>query len=188
MCITISSAETPDEVLFYVDTTVTNKSQTKLPSIRKLTVENDPLDCCQNLLMNTMVVNNHIFQASKIKLQKYKRSHENARANGSHSNSTIVPFAVDTLGNFCSVAITFLKAVAKIKFAKISNKQELKDLAASHWISTTCRDIQTAIIKTCAYNNRFALKCAFGKSYDELYPGTIYSPPSYDVRFSSTAS
>ena len=28
----------------------------------------------------------------------------------------------------------------------------------SNWISTTCRDIQTAIIKTCAYNNRFAFK------------------------------
>ena len=58
---------------------------------------------------------------------------------------------------------------------------EVKELAASNWISTTCRDIQTAIIKTCAYNNRFALKCAFGESYNELYPGTIYSPPSYDV-------
>ena len=61
----------------------------------------------------------------------------------------------------------------------------VKELAASNWISTTCRDIQTAIIKTCAYNNRFALKCAFGESYNELYPGTIYSPPSYDVRFPS---
>ena len=137
-----------------------------------------------------MVVNNHIFQASKIKLQKYKRSHVNACVNGAHSNSTIVPFAVDTLGNFCSVAITFLKAVAKIKFAKISNIVEVKELAASNWVSTTstCRDIQTAIIKTCAYNNRFALKCAFGESYNDLYPGTIYSPPSYDVRFSSTAT
>ena len=74
---------------------------------------------------------------------------------------------------------------AKIKFAKISNKAEVKELAASNWISTTCRDIQTAIIKTCAYNNRFALKCAFGESYNDLYPGTIYSPPSYDVRFPS---
>ena len=90
-----------------------------------------------------------------------------------------------TLGNFCSVAITFLKAIAKTKFAKISNKAEVKELAASNWISTTCRDIQTAIIKTCAYNNRFALKCAFGESYNDLYPGTIYSPPSYDVRFPS---
>ena len=43
--------------------------------------------------------------------------------------------------------------------------------------------LQTAIIKTCAYNNRFALKCAFGESYNDLYPGTIYSPPSYNVRF-----
>ena len=126
------------------------------------------------------MLNNHIFQASKLKLQKYKRSHENARANGSHSSASIVPFAVDTLGNFCSVAITFLKAIAKTKFAKISNKAEVKELAASNWISTTCRDIQTAII-----NNRFALKCAFGESYNELYPGTIYSPPSYDVRFPS---
>ena len=106
-------------------------------------------------------------------------------SNGSRSNASIVPFAVDTLGNFCSVAITFLKAIAKTKFAKISNKAEVKELAASNWISTTCRDIQTAIIKTCAYNNRFALKCAFGESYNVLYPGTIYSPPSYDVRFPS---
>ena len=52
--ISISSAETPDEVLFYVDTTITNKTQTKLPKLRKLTVENDDLDCCQNLLMNTI--------------------------------------------------------------------------------------------------------------------------------------
>ena len=64
-------------------------------------------------------------------LQKYKRSHDNARANGSHSNASIVPFAVDTLGNFCSVAITILKAVAKIKFAKISNIAEVKEHAAS---------------------------------------------------------
>ena len=121
-------------------------------------------------------INIYIYIASKLKLQKYKRSHENARANGSHSNASIVPFAVR--GNFCSVAITFLKAIAKTKFAKISNKAEVKELAASNWISTTCRDIQTAIIKTCAYNNRFALKCAFGESYNDLYPGTIYSLPS----------
>ena len=79
---------------------------------------------------------------------------------------------------------TFRLEVAKTKLVKISNKAEIKKLAASNWISTTCRDIQTAIIKTCAYNNRFALKCAFGESYNDLYPGTIYSPPSHDVRFS----
>ena len=141
--------------------------------------------CDIYIILYIYVRRNHIFQASKLKLQKYKRSHESARANGSHSNASIVPFAVDTLGNFCSVAITFLKAIAKTKFAKISNKAEVREHAASNWISTTCRDIQTAIIKTCAYNNRFALKCAFGESYNDLYPGTIYSPPSYDVRFPS---
>ena len=98
--------------------------------------------------------------------------------------SNILIFIIKYL-NFCSVAITFLKAIAKTKFAKISNKAEVKELAASNWISTTCRDIQTAIIKTCAYNNRFALKCAFGESYNDLYPGTIYSPPSYDAHFPS---
>ena len=86
--------------------------------------------------------------------------------------------------------------VAENKCAKISNKAEVRELAASNWISTTCRDIQTAIIKTCAliiyhmciYHNRFALKCAFGESYNDLYPGTIYSPPSYDVHFPSTVT
>ena len=79
--------------------------------------------------------------------------------------------------------------VAKTKCAKISNKAQVRELAASNWISTTCRDIESAIIKTCAYNNRFALKCAFGESYNDLYPGTIYSPPSYMMFvFSSTAT
>ena len=111
--------------------------------------------------------------------------HDNACANGRPPSSIVVPFAVDTLGNFCSVAVIFLKKLAKIKFAKIPGSKELQDLTASTWVNTTCRDIQTAIIKTCAYNNRFALKCAFGESYNALYPGTIYSPPSYDVRFPS---
>ena len=59
-------------------------------------------------------------------------------------------------------------------------------LTASTWVNTTCRDIQTAIIKTCAYNNRSALKLAFGEEYDKLYPGSIYSPPSYNENFSSS--
>ena len=80
---------------------------------------------------------------------------------------------IKTAAAFCHNRITFLKAVAKIKFAKISNIAEVKELAASNWISTTCRDIQTAIIKTCAYNNRFALKCGFGESYDKLYNVTF---------------
>ena len=106
--------------------------------------------------------------------------------NGASTNSKIVPFAVDTLGNFCSVPIILLKALAKVKFSKTPGSKELRELAASAWVNTTCRDIQTAIIKTCAYTNRFALKCAFGKEYNELYPGTIYSPPSYNDHFSST--
>ena len=89
----------------------------------------------------------------------------------------VVPFAVDTLGNFCSVAVIFLKKLAKTKFSKIPGSKEFQDLTASTWVNTTCRDIQTAIIKTCAYNNRSALKLAFGEEYDKLYPGSIYSPP-----------
>ena len=101
-------------------------------------------------------------------------------------SSIVVPFAVDTLGNFCSVAVIFLKKHAKIKFEKIPGSTEFRDLTASTWVNTTCRDIQTAIIKTCAYNNRSALKLAFGEEYDKLYPGSIYSPPSYNENFSSS--
>ena len=46
-------------------------------------------------------------------------------------------------------------------------------MAASNWISTTCRDIQTAIIKTCAYNNRFALKRAFGDLVSRIINCTL---------------
>lgn len=51
---------------------------------------------------------------------------------------TIVPLAVNAL-NFCSVLLLpFLKEVAKTKFAKISNKAEVKELAAaSNWIYIT---------------------------------------------------
>ena len=37
-----------------------------------------------------------------------------------------------------------------------------------YYIKTTCRDIQTVVIKTCAYTNRYALKCAFGEEFNEL--------------------
>ena len=36
------------------------------------------------------------------------------------------------------------------------------------YIKTVFRDIQTVVIKTCAYTNRYALKCAFGEEYNEL--------------------
>ena len=56
----------------------------------------------------------------------------------------IVPFAVDTLGNFCSVSIIMLKALAKMKFSKTPGSKEFRELAASNWLKNTCRDIQTA--------------------------------------------
>ena len=103
------------EVEFYVDVTVTNLQQKKIPTVKKLSVQ-DNIVCCQNLLLNQNIVKSHIFSAIQIKLRKYKRCHENARGNGSHSNSVIVPFSVDTQGNFCSVALLFLKSMAKLKF------------------------------------------------------------------------
>ena len=185
--ISISSAEKPGEILYYVDTTVTNAQQKKIPSLKKLT-DADNIDCCRNLLLNKTIVNNHIFSATNTKLRKYKRCHDNACENGRSPSSVVVPFAVDTLGNFCSVAVIFLKRIAKIKFEKIPGSIEFKDLTAATWVNTTCRDIQTAIIKACAYNHRKALKFAFGEEYDKLYPGSIYSPPSYNENFSSSES
>ena len=69
----------------------------------------------------------------------------------------------------------------------ISDAEPPDDIICYARVNTTCRDIQTAIIKTCAYNNRSALKLAFGEEYDKLYPGSIYSPPSYNENFSLAA-
>ena len=104
----------------------------------------DNIVCCRDLLLNEIVVNNHIFSATANKLRKYKGCYENACVNGRPPSSVIVPFAVDTLGNFCSVAIIFLKKLAKIKFEKIHESKVFQDLTASTWVNTTCRDIQTA--------------------------------------------
>ena len=51
-------------------------------------------------------------------------------------------FAVDTLGDFCSVAIIFLKKLAKIKFEKIHESKAFQDLTASTWVNTTCKDLK----------------------------------------------
>ena len=93
-------------------------------------------------------------------------------------SSVFIKLTYTGLTYFIIYKLRLLVVVCNIFFCYI--------LAASVWVNTTCRDIQTAIIKTCAYTNRFALKCAFGKEYNELYPGTIYSPPSYNDHFSST--
>ena len=91
------------------------------------------------------------------KLRKYKSCHENARGNGSLSNPVIIPFAVDTQGNFCSVALLFLKYIAKLKFKNMPGDSRLKDRAQSDWVSETYRNIQVQVIKTAAFNNRLWL-------------------------------
>jgi hypothetical protein len=53
--------------------------------------------------------------------------------------------------------------LAKTKFAKILDRKNFKILQRLHGLIATCRDIQIAIIKMCAYNNRSALKLALGK-------------------------
>ena len=155
--------------------------------MKKLTTK-DNIICCQDLLLNQNISKNHIFSATQRKLRHYKRCHENARGNGSLSNPTIVPFSVDTQGNFCSVALLFLKWMAKLKFKNMPGDKRLKDRAQSDWVSETCRNIQVQVIKTAAFNNRLALKESFGIDYSKLFPGSIFNPPSYSENFVSSSS
>ena len=66
--ISISSAEKPGEILYYVDITVTNAQQKKIPSLKKLS-DADNIVCCRDLLLNETVVNNPIFSATATKLR-----------------------------------------------------------------------------------------------------------------------
>ena len=110
------------------------------------------------------------------------------RGTGSHSTPVIIPFAVDTQGKFCSVALLFLKSIAKLKFKNMPGDSRLKDRAQSDWVSETCRNIQVQVIKTTAFNNRLALKDSFGMDYSKLFPGSIFNPPSYSENFISSSS
>ena len=185
--ITVSKSDRPAEVECYVDVTITNGQQKTIPTMKKLTTK-DNIICCQDLLLNQNISKNHIFSATQRKLRHYKRCHENARGNGSLSNPTIVPFSVDTQGNFCSVALLFLKWMAKLKFKNMPGDKRLKDRAQSDWVSETCRNIQVQVIKTAAFNNRLALKESFGMNYSKLFPGSIFNPPSYSENFVSSSS
>ena len=68
----------------------------------------------------------------------------------------------------------FLKTIARLQFMNLQGDSSFKDQICAAWVNTTCRDIQTAVIKTCAYNNRSVLKRAFSKDYIKMYPGTIF--------------
>ena len=50
-------------------------------------------------------------------------------------SSIVIPFAVDTLGNFCSVTVILLKKLAKIKFEKIPGSKEFKILQHPHGLT-----------------------------------------------------
>ena len=89
---------------------------------------------------------------------------------------------------FCSVALLFLKSIAKLKFKNMPGDSRLKDRAQSDWVSETCRNIQVQVIKTTAFNNRLALKDSFGMDYSKLFPGSIFNPPSYSENFVSSSS
>ena len=60
------------------------------------------------------------------------------KENGRPPSSVVVPFAVDTFGNFCSVAIIFLKKLAKPSLRRylVRGSKEFQDLTASTWVNT----------------------------------------------------
>ena len=58
----------------------------------------------------------------------------------------------------------------------MDKKHIIYELAASSWISTMIHVVEIyklQLIKTCAYNNRFALKCEFGESCMHIIVKTI---------------
>jgi hypothetical protein len=69
--ISISSAEKPGKILDYVDTTVTNAQQKKIPSLKKLS-DSDHIVCCRDILLNETVVTNRIFSATATKYESIK--------------------------------------------------------------------------------------------------------------------
>ena len=62
--ITVFRTDAPTVVECYVDVTVTNAQQTTIPTVKKLSVE-DNIICCENLLTGQYVVKNHIFSATQ---------------------------------------------------------------------------------------------------------------------------
>ena len=179
----ISDVEPPDDIIYYVDTNVTNGQQRKAHYLKQLSI-NDNIACRKNLLLNEIIVTNQVYRATtNIKKKNSPGCQENEIVNDIKSPSVTAPLAVATSRNCRSAAQISLNKLEKVQFETTCNTKQFKDFITTVLINTSY-DIHLPIIKTCAYNNRYTLKCGFDKDQDILYHGTMYHTSLTNAHFS----
>ena len=91
---------------------------------------------CSKILFKSLfgspLSENQVLELEKVSYYEHKKKykklpHEDASTNGTSTDSKIAPFAIDTLGNFCSVSIILLKALAKVKCLKTPGSKESQE-------------------------------------------------------------
>ena len=161
----ISDEEPPDDIVYYINTKVTNGRRTKAYYLKQLSTR-DNNDCCKNLLLNEIIVadpnvtKHHGVRATTYINLIYDIQHPKG-SRGCQENTIV--------DNVKSTLVTAPLAVAASKPATspdnnienayniLSTEESTPDVIASTTKSMLI-DIQTAIVKTCAYYNRSALK------------------------------
>ena len=163
--------EPPDDIVYYLNTKVTNGHWRKAYYLKQLSMR-DNNDCCKNLLLNEIfivadpnVTKHHGVRATTYINLIYDIKHPK-RSKGCQENAIV--------DNVKSTLVTALLAVAHYlkqffnqviktyaynnQFKNLPGDKRLKDRVQSDWVSKTCRNIQVQVIKTAAFNNHLALK------------------------------
>ena len=155
---------TPD--VYYINTKVTNGHRRKAYYLKQLSTR-DNNDCCKNLLLNEIIVAdpnvtipNGVRATTYINLI-YDIQHPKG-SRGCQENTIVVDNVKSTL-----VTAPLAVAASKPETSPDNNIENAYNILSTEEstpdvITSTTKgmliDIQTAIVKTCAYNNRSALK------------------------------
>ena len=107
------------------------------------------------------VSRNHIFlKGTSRKLTAYAEAIKKEISQGGKSTPAVYPFAMDTNGSFCDMAIIFLKKIAVVKFSNEPGSEPLLAWKRANWVQETCQLIQAATLPAASrYFHRGLRQC-----------------------------
>ena len=93
----------------------------------------------------------------------------------------VYPFAIDTNGSFCDMAILFLRKIAVVKFSNEPGSEPLIAWKRANWVQETCLLIQSTVLRAASlYFHRGLRKC-FANDYARLFDSPVCSRLENDV-------
>jgi hypothetical protein len=148
---------------FYVDVTVIQQESKQKSAPRVKLSKSDHIDCCESMEGN-FVSRNHIFlKGTRVKHKADAKKKKISQ--GGKLTPAVYPFAMDTNGSFCDMAILFLKKIAIVKFSNEPGSEPLLAWKRANWVQETCQLIQAAALRAASRYFHRGLRQCFTNDY-----------------------